>query len=60
MLYPDVICAFDRPCNLLELLDQVVTGLVDALLQGDGVGASCHSLWEGHTPLSPLYTSCKV
>ena len=52
MPYPDVICAFHRPCNLLELLDQVVAGLVDALLQGDGVGACCHSLRHGHTPAS--------
>ena len=49
MLYPDVICALDRAGNFLELLDQVVTGLVNALLQGDGVGASCHGLWKGHT-----------
>ncbi len=57
--HPDVVCALDWPCNLLELANQVVAGLVNALLQGNGVGASCHSLQQGHSTYQRFYRVCK-
>ena len=47
----DVLGALDRDSALLELDEQVLAGLVDALLHRHRIGAGCDHL---HMPCSPV------
>ena len=63
MSHLDVLAALDRHCILLELAQQELAGLVNALLHGDWVGARCDHLSRhtgSVTAASSIFTHASV